>query len=224
MERRFLHRRPLFIFAGSVAVIAAVLASVPSIAAQAELGIGLVDIDFDDKTVIHFYDTPHARSPARTLRFLDDKSINGWNIVDLPSIRKWLEPESLWLEYSSLVFRCRSRRAGWMQVIVNNGTGKSYWVRAAPNLQFKTWEAFLKGMFSVARAKRFPQKILARPVVGSRAVRSVGRDCFDVMKMSGDWIQVRQAGHCEGTDRSFRSGWLRWRRGNSLLIEYFITS
>jgi hypothetical protein len=204
--------------------MAALLMLGPVLYAQTDLGIGVVSVNFDEKTVIHFYEKPNSDAPTQTIRFFNDESIRSWNIEDLDAVRKWLAPESLWLDYNSFVFRCRARQAGWLQVIVNNNTGKSYWVKASPVLQFQTWETFLKGMFSVARSKEFPQKILVSPAAGSREVRYRRRDCFDVMSMRGDWIQVTQAGHCENPDKRFRSGWIRWRRGRTLLIEYFITS
>ena len=81
-------------------------------------------------------------------------------------------------------------------------------------------------MFSLSRSKRFPQKILASPAIGAREIKFAGRDCFELITMRGDWIKVRQADHCEnsGWDTMFYSGWLRWRRGNQILIDYLITS
>jgi hypothetical protein len=192
--------------------------------AQTPLGVGLVDVSFDDKTVIEFYDQPGSSSPARTIKFFDDKAINSWSIVDLKSVRTWLTPESLWLDYNSFVFRCLSKRTGWLQVVVNNKTGKSYWIKTSPQLKFLTWGEFLKRMFSVTRSRKFPQVLRAQPSSVSREVRYRVKDCFDVLEMRGDWIKVKQAGHCEERDARFASGWLRWRRGRSLLVEYFITS
>lgn len=206
------------------AVTAALLVFAQSYLAQAPLGIGLVDVNFNDKTVIHFYDHPGAPSPARTIRFFNDESINSWSIVELKSVQRWLAPESLWLDYNSFVFRCLGRRLGWFQVVVNNTTGESYWVKSSPILLFRTWEDFLKGMFSVTRSRHFPQDLRVRPSAKSRALKLRGGDCFDVVEMRGDWIRVNQAGHCEAPDTSFRSGWIRWRRGRTLLIDYFITS
>jgi len=204
--------------------MAALLIFGQSYLAQSPLGIGLVDVNFDDKTVIHFYKTPRVTSPSRTIKFFDDKSINSWNIVDLQSARTWLAPESLWLDYHSFVFRCIAKRAGWLQVIVNNRTGESFWIRSSQKIRFSTWDSFLKRMFSITRNDRFPQKLRAEPSDTAQEIRFRGRDCFDVIAMRGDWVRVKQAGHCESPDKRFRSGWIRWRRGRTLHIEYFITS
>jgi hypothetical protein len=199
----------------------ALFVSAQAIYGEVPLGIGIVNVNFNEKTVIHFYDRPGASSPAKTIRFFDDKSINSWSIVDLDSVRSWLAPQAIWLDYSHFNFRCTARRPGWFQVIVNNETGKTYWVRASRTLTFETWEAFLADMFSIARLDKFPQPLRSRPSTTSREVRFRGRDCFDLIAMRGDWIHVKQAGHCEEPDRNFRSGWIRWRRGQTMLIEYF---
>jgi hypothetical protein len=206
------------------AVMAALLVLGQSSLAQAPLGIGLVDVNFDDKTIIDFYDQPRSSSPTRTIKFFDDKAINSWSIVDLKSVRTWLVPESLWLDYNSFVFRCVSKRPGWLQVVVNNKTGKSYWIKSSPYLKFSTWEEFLKQMFSITRSRKFPQTVHAQPSPSTREVNYRVKDCFEVVEMRGDWIKVKQAGHCEVRDAGFRTGWIRWRRGQSLLVEYFITS
>nr|AIA17363.1 hypothetical protein [uncultured bacterium] len=208
------------------AFIAALLVF-PSVArANAELGIGVVKVEFDDKTVIHFYESPKSNSPTRTIRFFNDTSINSWNIVNLDGVQEWFRPESLWLDYHSFVMRVRSKRPGWIQVIVDNTTGKSFWVKSGRIMKFVTWDGFLKNMFSIERAKKFPQAIRAQPQVSSPAVKFRGKDCFNIITMRGDWIHVRQANHCERSqrDKNFRSGWIRWRWDNKLRIDYFITS
>jgi|GEM_PF-2812445 len=72
---------------------------------QSELGIGIVSINFDDKTVIDFYESSDLNEKVKTIEFFDDKSINSWNIKDLENHQKWLQPESLWLDYHQFSFR-----------------------------------------------------------------------------------------------------------------------
>ena len=124
MERQRLHPSPIGRLTNWAALMVALLVFAPALHAEAELGIGLVDVEFDDKTIIHLYESAGAKSSGETIRFFDDTSKNSWNIKDLESVRRWLAPESLWLDYHSFVFRCRARRPGRLQVIVNNYTGK----------------------------------------------------------------------------------------------------
>ncbi len=97
--------------------------------AQTDLGIGLVSINFDDKAVIDFYAKPDDKQKAKTIQSFYDKSINNWNIKNLEAQKQWLKPETLWLDYSTFNFRCKSKSKDWYEVIVNNQTGKTFWIK-----------------------------------------------------------------------------------------------
>lgn len=97
--------------------------------AQTNLGIGLISIKFDDKTILQFYSSINDKQPVKTIRFFNDESINSWNIKDLKNQQKWLKPETLWLDYNFFVFRCEKLENDWFKVIVDNESGKSFWIK-----------------------------------------------------------------------------------------------
>jgi len=194
---------------------------------QTTLGIGLVSINFNDKTVLHFYNDPTDKEPVKTIEFFNDS--NNWNIRNLNKQIEWLRPEVLWLDYSSFVFRCKSKSENWYQVIVNNDTGKSLWIKKDSFIVFSGWENFLKGMFGIARLRDTKQKIRKSPNDTAQEINyDCKYDCFQVKSMKGDWIEIFSTDDCDdGTDTKcgiIKSGWIRWRKGNKLLIEYFVTS
>lgn len=194
--------------------------------ARTEIGIGLVEINFDDKTVLQFYENPALSKSFGRIEFFDDKSINSWNIRNLEKEKVWLSPEVLWLDYSSFIFRCTARRQNWYQVIVNNESGKTLWLRKQKAVEFKTWEQFLKEMFGVERLGA--QKIRQAPLINSREIKYRGKDCFQVRRLKGDWIEIFSPAYCKNgyteSKTPVKSGWIKWRAGNKLLIDYFITS
>jgi hypothetical protein len=196
---------------------------------QVDLGIGLVSIGFDDKTVLSFYNSPSDKKPVKTIEFFDDKSISSWNIRNIEKQQEWLKPETLWLDYSSFVLRCKNQQNGWYEVIVNHQNGQSLWLKKSTVATFVTWENYLRGMFSVARNPEQMQKIRKLPNERSVVLEYTDVDCFQVKKMHGDWIEVFTPDHCKddetvGSNTVIKSGWIKWRKGNQLLIEYFITS
>ena len=65
---------------------------------QTDLGIGLVSIDFDDKTVLEFYSDTIECKPVKVIEFFDDRAINSWNIKELDKQKKWLKPEVLYFQ------------------------------------------------------------------------------------------------------------------------------
>ena len=192
---------------------------------QTDLGIGLVSIDFGDKTVLHFYASQADTLPKKTIEFFDDKSINSWNIRDLDKQKRWLKPESLWLDYSSFVFRCKSLTNNWFEVIVNNENGESLWLKKNEFTKYSSWETYLQEMFGVARLPRQIQKIRKQPSDTSEEIKYSGQDCFQVKSMKGDWIEIFTADYCDNVDNKTKidSGWIKWRQGNQLLIEYYLT-
>jgi hypothetical protein len=196
--------------------------------AQTTLGTGLLSVSFNEETVLFFYNNPGDKVPAKNIEFFNDKSINSWNIKNLKTQKEWLNPEVLWLDYSPLVFRVKTVKDPWFQVVVNNTTGKYYWIKTNKSTSFLTWQGFLKDKFGVSRLTALKQKIRKLPSLQSTEIFYKGKDCFQVKSMKGDWIEIFSAEYCDDsytdTKNKVKSGWIKWREGNKLLIEYFITS
>jgi hypothetical protein len=183
-----------------------------------------LSVSFNEKTVIPFYNSPSDKLPVKTIEFFNDQSINSWNIKNLKIQKEWFTPEVLWLDYSPLVFRVKSKTNLGIQIIVNNKTSQTYWVKWNKSMTFLTWETFLKNMFSVARLNASNQKIRKLPFENAEQINYKGKDCFQVKSMKGDWIEIFTADNCDESKAKLKTGWLKWRQGNKLLIEYFLTS
>ena len=123
---------------------------------QAELGIGLISIDFNDSTSLFFYSHHEDVQAVQTLQFYYDSTINGVYAHNIDK-QTWLRPEALNLDYDIFLLRCKSEDKSEFEVIVNNETGKTYWVKKVGNVRFLTWEEYLKNTFSV---RRFSQTII----------------------------------------------------------------
>jgi hypothetical protein len=192
------------------------------------LGIGLVAINFDDKTTLFFYTTPNDNEPKKTLQFFNDLSIHSWNIRDLEEHEDWLNPEIMRIDYSQFVFRCLTAKDSWLEVMVNNETGETLWLKKNELTGFKDWETYFREMFGVARLQDHPQKIKSSSNENSAEINYQGQDCFQVKSMDGDWIEIFTADYCDesytNSKTKIQSGWIKWRQGNKLLIEYYTTS
>lgn len=186
---------------------------------QKEVGIGVVSINFDDKTLIEFYETSDLTKKLKIVEFFNDKSINSWNIKNLENHKDWLVPESMWLDYGQFRFRCKTKMGNCFEIYVSDT--KTMWIQNQNFTEFKNWEEYLQTMFSVERSNKNEQNIYSRPFSKSEIIESK-KDCFKVNEMKGEWIQVETADHCE-TKRKI-SGWIKWKTGNDILINYFTTS
>jgi hypothetical protein len=51
------------------------------------LGIGIVRIQFEDKTIINFYKNPEDKSYSKQIEFFNDATINSFNIRNLDKER-----------------------------------------------------------------------------------------------------------------------------------------
>ena len=192
---------------------------------QVTLGTGIIKIEFDDKTVVDFYEKPADNSQFKRIEFFNDKAINSWNIKDLENQRTWLKPEVLWLDYSEFNFRCKSRTGDWFEVIVNNENGIALWIKQSNATKFMTWEEYLKDMFAVDRLETYNQKIRKQPTDTADEIKYEARDCFQVKSLKGDWIEIFTTDNCEeGKNKTeIKSGWIRWKQGDKLLIKYYPT-
>ena len=189
---------------------------------QSPLGIGLVKIEFDDKTVIDFFDSPEFSNKLKTIEFFNDKSINSWNIKDLDIHKKeWLSPETLWLDYSQFSFRCKTKIEDCYEIYVSDT--KTMWIKATDYTHFTTWETYLKEMFSIERLNPKEQEIYSRPYSKSAIIKAT-EECFKVKQLSknGEWIEIETANHCETEEKI--TGWIQWRDGDKILIDYHTTS
>ncbi len=193
------------------------------ILAQTPLGIGLVRIRFDKHLKLNFYSDTTNVEPVKTLQFYYDTNIDATSIKNLDRQLHWLKPESFWLDYHIMVFRVVSQTGRWFKVVVNNENGRSYWIKRTNKTEFQSWESYLKGMVSVARLPQFPQKIRSKPDDHAPVIEYQGQDCFVVKSVRGDWLEIATSGICDETTMQIKSGWIRWRKGNRLLIEYFPT-
>lgn len=184
------------------------------------LGIGLVTIDFDDKTVLNFYAAPDEKSEKKTLEFFDDPAISSWNIRGLDQHKTWLQPEILHLDYSQFILRCAEKQTGWLKVIVNNETGQTMWLKEDKLTIFDTWEAWLKSRNSIGRLPNQPQKIRKAAEENAEEIPFKGRDCFKVQAVQGDWVEITSSENCEG--EKLKSGWIKWRAEEKLLVDFFM--
>jgi len=192
-------------------------------AAQSDLGIGIASIKFTGNTVLNFYAAAYDKEPKQVIEFYQDEATGSPDIRNIETIEKWLKPEGFHLDYDQLIFRCKSEERFWIEIIVNNETGESYWIRKTKAVDLDTWEGFLKNAFMISR-NSFPQEIKVQPNDTAKTIPFDGEDCFQVKSMKGDWIQIFTAPHCDDMDNPIKSGWIRWKEGNEILIDYFLTS
>ena len=192
---------------------------------QAPIGIGIVTITLDDKPVIDFYKSPTDDTFTKRITFTNDSITKGRTFKDREEVLRWLRPEVLWLDHYELIFRCKSSTDDWYEVVANNENGHTLWIRKDKTTSFSTWEDFLKRMYAVVRIHYRKQKIRAHPSDKASEIKYEGGDCFRVKSLTADWIEIYTPTNTCRPDiqTQIKSGWIKWKEGNRMMVDYYTT-
>lgn len=186
--------------------------------------IGFADITFDGKTVLYFYEKPNdSQSPAQTLRFYEDKELKKDSFkAEGKKSYSLLHPELHKLDYYIFDLAVKSRRNGWLEVIVDNDMKETLWLQENKTVKFKDWFQDMKTSFAIGRVDKENNPLRTKPDAIAEKVVFSGDNSFDAVEMKGDWIKVNSKNLSSETTKESVSGWIRWRdENNCLLIEMY---
>lgn len=191
-------------------------------AGEAELGHGIVEVDIYKTKEIKLFKNKGDELPEKTIRLVHrDSEI----YIEEKDYAKWLKPESVWLDYSIFIFRYTNIEGNWIEVVVNNETMNKKWIQKSGTLNVKSWEKFLVEN-TTAIEPLIPTDIKAEPDADSKTIRkSTKEDCFEAVEVKGDWIRLRtnETLECNEHPTPIKSGWIKWREANKLMINFFLT-
>ncbi|MBO9657410.1 MAG: hypothetical protein J7527_01160 [Chitinophagaceae bacterium] len=124
-----------------------------------------------------------------------------------------LKSYSAYLDYQNLVFRVTRIEHDHYEVIVNEETGLTARIKKdEPSLRFQRWEQHIPTVFSVDfDAEKNPVK--QDTIKQARATYSNSVEFFYPVKINGDWLQVKWDDNVRE-----KTGWVKWRKGNVLLV------
>jgi len=179
------------------------------------LGFGVVDVE--DKNVLTFFTRPDSSEPpALTIRLYQDHAINSIN--HRVQGAEHFRPATLHLDYHLFELSVKTRRQGWLKVVVDEQTARTLWMREGRDVRFVDWLSKMRSAFVVVRTNEKVNQLRAEPLVNSRIVRLAGTDCFKVERMQGNWIRVVQQDLCDDTSGAPVRGWVRWRDNKGCLL------
>ena len=182
--------------------------------AELPMGLGIAGVTPRPGGVLYFHREPRVGElpgdypPSDSLRFGP-----GQPYVDIAEAPPWLVPEHLKLDYELLQFRVLTLTRDWVEVIGNSRTGQSWWVDRSA-VQFSAWPEFLLGVHSVDVLDVAANPVRARPLDAASILASASAP-LPPLAVRGDWLNVSI--HHLG-DRMPPDGWIRWRRGDRLLV------
>jgi len=190
--------------------------------AKTELGQGIVDIDIYTTREINIYKSWGDSKPEKVIRLVNNKDYISIAGTDY---KHWLQPESIWLDYSSLLFRYTKIEGNWIEVIVHNETGEKRWIQKIPTLKILQWKDFLV-THTTGIEPHESVDIKTEASSTSATIRKYTKqDCFEAVEVKGDWIKIRTNRKLECNEhlQPIEAGWIRWRHNGQLVIVYYLT-
>jgi hypothetical protein len=184
--------------------------------ADLPIGLGIARVLAKPGTVLRFYrppaigENPGDYPPSDVVLFGP-----GVPSVDIAEAPPWLVPEHLKMDYELFHLRVLTLSAEWVEVIGNSTTGETWWIDRS-QVEFADWPEFLLSVPSVEPFDAEANPVRSR-ALDAAPILSTMRAALPVLAVQGDWLQVATG---ELADRMPPNGWIRWRRGERLLITY----
>lgn len=191
-------------------------------------GTGIISVDIEKLPTIYFYENKNDNHFDKTIEVFDDKTINSYNIKNLDSINTtWFKPLHVHLDYFIFDFQCSDYGEDWIQVVVNEETNLKYWIRNTTVFKFTSWEDFISNVIGIRPLDEKNNPILTKPNVDAPKCVKQPIDCLMPVEVVGDWMKVKlEPAVCDKTfemeeEQNFE-GYIRWKKGNKLIIDYFL--
>jgi hypothetical protein len=127
-------------------------------------------------------------------------------------------------DYFLLALKCVSKANGRDEVIVNEETGLRKYVKANdPVLKLVTWEEHVMNVFAVAFNREDNSPLEAPSGQMKKVALSNAEPFFQPIEIKGEWLKVKwkTTNEMERKEPKYDSGWIRWKEGESLLVELF---
>jgi hypothetical protein len=183
---------------------------------QLPIGLGIGHVSPVPGGVLEFYSTPRLGEAPGDLRPSDVVTFKAAApSVDIAEAPPWLVPEHLKMDYEVFHLRVITLTPAWAEVIGNSRTGETRWVKREA-VRFTSWPEFLIGVPSVVAFDAEANPVRARPLDAS-PILSTASAALPPAAVQGDWLRV-ETHHL--ADRMPPEGWIRWRRGDRLLVFY----
>lgn len=188
------------------------------------LGIGLVHFENDFTTVLDFYDEPDDSGvPAFSVNLIYDSA----RIAIKSSLGKHDTLEFNPFYASSgrgmLILQVMERKESWLRIISDDIKGVEHWIELS-DMKVERWTDFLLSLYRVRPYNSSGNPLRKSPDKRASSVGvSPSATCLSVVGVQGDWIKVvNKPDRCpdEYVIESTFEGFLRWKKGDEILINF----
>jgi len=185
------------------------------------LGQGILKIDITQLPTLEFFSDTMEKIPLKIVTVTKD-SVGEFILKGNDHVADWFSPEQLFLNYEIFMIRVDTVLGNWLLVYTNNLRPATMWVKRQPQVNFIPWTVFLhKQVSSINQDPAFKQPVKAAPNEQSPTIKEMEEaDCFKIISIKGDWMNIKSNPDCSDSKKPVKSGWIRWRKKNKLIISY----
>ena len=179
---------------------------------QKDIGLGVVSVLFGSNDIY-----------GRTVSFYEDYNstkliyqiTKGYENIDSLKII----PLEIIYPVSTICFRCLADSGNMYQVVVNNVSGKTAWLKKDKYIEFENWLSYLQGASYIKT--NYPLRI--NP--DSKSQQVFNKDScwsYKILTMKNDWIEVQTSEYCDLYEKKLNrqkiKGWTKWREGDKIIV------
>jgi len=170
------------------------------------IGVVTISDDFDNSDHI--------------LEFLnDDGSV--WNAINL--FDEWKPIEGFIImafhpDYFLYKIKCKEKTSEYYRVVVNEETGLTKRILISSKLKLQTWEEYVLDVFTVSF--NISETSILDKINGSPVTKLPVKNQFLFPKeVKGEWMRIIWTDSNYPTDDSINySGWIKWKKGNEIIV------
>jgi hypothetical protein len=178
-----------------------------------------------DTTKFQFKKYPKDSTHLNQLSFYFDWSnIPRQDKIVEKDIEKWFKPLVFNINdtidgFFDIYLTCKSKKGNWLEVIVNEKTKETLWIKKSKYVKFIKWSKFSKRTRSTLNLKVPRGNIYSSNDTLSKAIEFDSNDEFYVTKQKGNWFQVSNKNSSDKPSNIVvEKAWVKFKNDFELLI------
>jgi hypothetical protein len=156
-------------------------------------------------------------SLSKNFLSINGETIELFDIGEKKLVRQYdFQPRVFEPEYEIIHFEVVDQSEKFYEVIINRSSDTKYIEKRSKLFDYLSWNEYL--LTSYINFPKNIQKLKSQPSNDSKEIELDKDLIFRPVEVQGDWIKVVCDNGC-GECKEKVSGWVKWKKGNILLIE-----
>jgi len=139
-------------------------------------------------------------------------------------IEKWFKPLVFDINdtthgFFDIYLTCKSKKGNWLEVIINEKTKETLWIKKSKYVNLIKWKQFTKKTRSNLYVKVHNGKIYSSNDTTSKEIKFDPKDDFHIKKVKGNWFQIsNKYSHDMPSNIIIEEAWVKFKDDVGLLV------